>query len=272
MDLTTLIGLIFSGILMVYGIGVDKLGNFIDVQSIFIVVGGTLAALIASYPFGILKEIPKHIRVLFRGKQYSIPPLIDQLVELSMIARQNGLLALEEQADEIKDPYLKHSILMIVDANDPDKVRLVLERELENMMTRHDQAAGLYEKGSAYAPAFGMIGTLIGLINMLKGMGDMTSASATIGRDMSVALITTFYGCLLANAIFNPIAKKLRSRQDEEELYCSTIIEGILSIQAGENPQYLRERLLTSIKRSQQERLLARAEKGSGESQDGEES
>ena len=103
MDLTTLIGLIFSGILMVYGIGMDKLGNFIDTQSIFIVVGGTLAALIASYPFSILKEIPKHIRVLFRGKQYSIPPLIDQLVELSMIARQNGLLALEEQADEIKD-------------------------------------------------------------------------------------------------------------------------------------------------------------------------
>ncbi|MFR8069384.1 MAG: motility protein A [Clostridium sp.] len=272
MDLTTLIGLILSGILIVYGIGTDALQNFVDVPSVIIVVGGTLAALIASYPFSILKEIPKHIKVLFRGKQYSIPPLVDQLVELSMIARQNGLLALEEQADEIKDSYLKHSILMIVDANDPDKVRLVLERELENMMIRHDQAAGLYEKGSAYAPAFGMIGTLIGLINMLKGM-DLSGSggSSTIGQDMSVALITTFYGCFLANSIFNPIAKKLRIRQDEEELYCSTIIEGILSIQAGENPQYLRERLLTSIKRSQQERLLAKAQIGSTDKQEGEE-
>ncbi len=270
MDLTTLIGLLLSGVLMIYGIGMEKLGNFIDMQSIVIVVGGTLAALIGSYPFAILKEIPKHIRVLLRGKQYDIPPLVDQLVELSMIARQKGLLALEEQADEIKDPYLKHSILMIVDANDPDKVRLVLERELDNMMTRHDQAAGLYEKGAIYAPAFGMIGTLIGLINMLKGMEDMSSAATTIGQDMSIALITTFYGCLLANAIFNPIAKKLRIRQDEEELYCSTIIEGILSIQAGENPQYLRERLLTSVKRSQQERLLARAEKSVENSQGGE--
>ena len=271
MDLTTLIGLVLSGILMVYGIGMDKMGNFFDVPSIIIVIGGTMAALIASYPLGILKEIPKHIKVLARGKQYSIPPLVDQLVELSTIARQNGLLALEEQAEEIKDPYLRHSILMIVDANDPDKVRLVLERELENMMTRHDQAAGLYEKGSAYAPAFGMIGTLIGLINMLKGL-DLSGGggSSTIGQDMSVALITTFYGCVLANAIFNPIAKKLRIRQDEEELYCSTVIEGILSIQAGENPQYLRERLLTSVKRSQQERLLAKSAEHSSDRQEGE--
>ena len=162
---------------------------------------------------------------------------------------------------------------MIVDANDPDKVRLVLEQELENMMVRHDQAAGLYEKGSAYAPAFGMIGTLIGLINMLKGLDlSGSSGSSSIGQDMSVALVTTFYGCVLANVVFNPIAKKLRIRQDEEELYCFTIIEGILSIQAGENPQYLRERLLTSVKRSHQERLLAKAAEHSSSGQEGEES
>lgn len=271
MDLTTLIGLVLGLILMVYGIGVQYLGNFVDVNSVLIVVGGTMAALIASYPFSIIKEIPKHIGVLFRGKRYNIPPLVDQLVELSSIARQNGLLALEERAEEIREPYLKHSILMIVDANDPDKVRLVLERELENMMIRHDQAAGLYEKGSAFAPAFGMIGTLIGLINMLKGL-DLSGGggNSTMGQDMSIALITTFYGCLLANLLFNPIAKKLRIRQDEEELYCSTVIEGILSIQAGENPRYLRERLLTSIKRSQQERILARTGAGSADSQEGE--
>lgn len=261
MDLTTLIGLVLGGIFIVNGIGMDKMGNFIDVPSVIIVLGGTLSSLIASYPFGILKDIPKHVIVLFRGRVYNIPKLVDQLVDLAMVARQSGLLALEEKANDIKDPFLKHSVLMIVDANDPDKVRLVLERELENMMVRHDQAAGLYEKGSSYAPAFGMIGTLIGLINMLKGMNFSGSGGAsTIGNDMSIALITTFYGCVLANVVFNPIAKKLRIRQDEEELYCSTIIEGILSIQAGENPQYLRERLLTSVKRSQQAKLLAKAD------------
>lgn len=260
MDLTTIIGIALGAFLIVNGIGVAKLGNFWDPPSVLIVVGGTLAAVIASYPLSILKDIPKHFMVLLRGKQYNVPRLVDQLVDLAMVARQNGLLALEEKAEEIKDPFFKQSLLMIVDANDPDRVRQILERELENMMTRHDQAAGLYEKASAYAPAFGMVGTLVGLINMLKGMdlGDGGGASS-LGQDMGVALITTFYGSALSNLICHPIAKKLRIRQDEEELYCSTIVEGILAIQAGENPKYLREHLLASLKQSQQKKLLSKA-------------
>lgn len=272
MDITTLIGIVVGTFLIINGIGADKLGNFYDKPSILIVVGGTLAAMIASYPLSILMDIPKHIMVLFRGKQYNIPKLVEQLVDLAMIARQSGLLALEEKAEEIKDPFFKQSVLMIVDANDPDKVRFVLERELENMMTRHDEAAGLYEKGSAYAPAFGMIGTLVGLINMLKGLNlDGGSGGASnLGQDMSVALITTFYGSVLSNLIFHPIAKKLRIRQDEEELYCSTIIEGIIAIQSGENPKYLREHLLASIKQSQQKKYLSKAEaKGAPDGGDG---
>lgn len=260
MDLTTIIGIVLGTVLIVDGIGIAKLGNFFDMPSILIVVGGTFAAIIASYPLSILKDMPKHFMVLLRGKQYNIPKLVDQLVDLAMVARQSGLLALEEKAEEIKDPFLKQSLLMIVDANDPDRVRVLLERELENQMTRHDQVAGLYEKGSAYAPAFGMIGTLVGLVNMLKGM-DLGSSdgAATLGQDMGVALITTFYGSVLSNLIFHPIAKKLRIRQDEEELYCSTIIEGIIAIQAGENPKYLREHLLASLKQSQQKKLLSKA-------------
>lgn len=270
MDITSLLGVILAAVLIVNGIGVDKIGNFIDMASIVIVIGGTFAALIASYPFSILKEIPKHIMILFRGKKYSIPKLVDQLVDFAMLARQSGLLALEEKAEEVKDPFLKQSILMIVDASDPDKVREALEKELENMVIRHDQAAGLYEKGSAYAPAFGMIGTLIGLINMLKGMdlgGD--SGASSLGQDMSVALITTFYGSTLANVFFQPIAKKLRIRQDEEEVYCATIIEGVLAILSGENPKTLRERLLSSLKQSHKRKLLAKAEKSGGAAEGG---
>ena len=260
MDPTTLLGIILGFALIVNGIGFAKIGNFIDIPSM--VIGGALSATLSSYPLGILKDIPKHFAVLIRGNRYNIPKLIEQLVDLGTIARQSGLLALEDKAAEIKDTFFKQSVLMIVDANDPDKVRLVLERELDNMMIRHDQAAGLYEKAASYAPSFGMIGTLIGLINMLKGMNMDAGGSSTIGSDMSVALITTFYGCILANVIFNPIAKKLRIRQDEEELYCSTIIEGIIAIQAGENPKYLREHLLASIKQSQQRKILAKAEAG----------
>ncbi len=143
MDLTTIIGIVLGTVLIVNGIGIAKLGNFFDMPSILIVVGGTFAAIIASYPLSILKDMPKHFMVLLRGKQYNIPKLVDQLVDLAMVARQSGLLALEEKAEEIKDPFLKQSLLMIVDANDPDRVRVLLERELENQMTRHDQVAGL---------------------------------------------------------------------------------------------------------------------------------
>lgn len=271
MDLSTLIGWVLAVALVVWGIGFDKLENFWDVQSLAIVLGGAVAALIASYPFRILKDVPKHILICFRGGKYNVPKLVDQMVDLAMLARQSGLLALEEKAEEIKDPFFKQSILKIVDANDPDKVREMLEKELDDMAARHDESAGLYEKGSAYAPAFGMIGTLVGLINMLKGMdlGDGGGAS-NLGQDMSVALITTFYGSSLANILFQPIAKKLRVRQAEEELYCATVVEGVMAIQAGENPQMLREHLLSCMKQSQQKKLLLKASKSSGADTGGE--
>lgn len=260
MDFSTLVGMILAMVLIVWGIGPAKLLNFWDPQSIAIVLGGTIAAVIASYPLRILKEVPKHFLVLTRGKQYNIPKLVDQMVDLAMLARQSGLLALEEKAEEIKDPFFKQSVLKIVDANDPDKVREMLEKEMDDMMARHDEAAGIYEKASAYAPAFGMIGTLVGLINMLKGMNFDGGGASTLGQDMGVALITTFYGSGLANIFFQPIAKKLRIRQSEEELYCATVIEGVMAIQAGENPKFLREHLLSCMKQSQQKKLLAKAE------------
>ena len=265
MDLTTLIGILMALGLCVWGIGVDKIGNFVDPQSLAIVIGGTIAAITASYPLRILLDVPKHIMVLFRGKKYNIPKLVDQLVDLAMLARQSGLLALEEKAEEIKDPFLKQSVLMIVDASDPDKVREMLEKQMDDMIARHDEAAGLYEKASAYAPAFGMIGTLIGLINMLKGLNlDGGGGASSLGADMSVALITTFYGSGFANIFCQPIAKKLRVRESEEELYCSTVIEVLMGIQAGENPKMLREHLLSCMKQSQQKKLLLKAEKSGG--------
>lgn len=268
MDPSWLIGLALGVFFIINGITMEKIGNFVDIDSVVIVLGGTLAALVASYPLSMLAQIPKHIMIImFRGGKYNIPKLVDQLVDLAMVARQNGLLALEEKAEEIKDPFFKQSVLMIVDASDADKVRENLESELDTMVARHDMAAGFYEKGSGYAPAFGMIGTLVGLINMLKGMNfDDGGGASTLGQDMSVALITTFYGSFLANMIFQPIAKKLRIRQNEEELYCSIIIEGVLAIMAGDNPKTLRERLLSNLKQGSRKKLLAKAEKaGSAE-------
>ena len=173
--------------------------------------------------------------------------IIDQLVDLAQTARKNGLLALEGKANEQEDPFFKQAIMLIVDANDPDKVRAILENDIECMSGRHEDAAGMYDKASAVAPAFGMVGTLVGLINMLKNMNLSGDGASSIGNDMGTALITTLYGCVLAHMVFGPIAANLRKRDEEEVLCKMIIVEGVMSIQAGANPKFLREKLMTFI-------------------------
>ena len=228
--------------------------NFFDPASILITIGCTVFILIASFPGSMLASIPKHLKIILNTKNFRPMQYIDQLVELAQIARKNGLLALEERANDQKDPFFKQAIMLIVDANDPDKVRGILENDIECMSARHEDAAGMYDKASSMAPAFGMVGTLVGLINMLKGM-DLETGASSLGSDMGTALITTLYGCLLAHMVFGPIATLLRNRDSQEVLCKMIIVEGIMSIQSGENPKFLKERLVTYM--SQKQRLLA---------------
>lgn len=255
MDITSILGLVLGAVLIVFGIGFDSLGNFVDPPSLLIVFGGSLAAVIASYPLSSLKSVVRHTGMLLSGKKYDPAVVIDQLVDMAQIARKNGLLALEEKANALEDPFFKQAVMLVVDAMEAEKVREMLEGSVENMAARHEECAGIWMKGAAYAPAFGMIGTLIGLINMLKGM-DVTSGGGNIGQDMSVALITTFYGCILANLIYQPIGKKLSVRNEEEILYKQIIIEGVLGIQTGDNPKNLKERLVSFLDTKKQQELL----------------
>lgn len=263
MDITSILGLVLGAVLIVLGIGFGSLGNFWDLQSILIVFGGSLAAVIASYPLSSLKSVIRHTGMLISGKKYDPATVIDQLVEMAQIARKNGLLALEEKANALEDPFFKQAVMLVVDAMEAEKVREMLEGSVENMAARHEDCAGIWDKAGGYAPAFGMIGTLIGLINMLKNMDVTSGGSSTIGQDMSVALITTFYGCILANLIYLPIGKKLRVRNEEEILYKQIIIEGVLGIQTGDNPKNLKERLVSFLDTKKQLQLL-QAESGSG--------
>lgn len=267
MDITTIVGIIAGLVLVTFGVVFDmedpalfvfkNLKNFLDVPSIFIVLGGTLSAVVASYPLSSLKKIPKHFKILINGNGYDPMQYIDLLVEFAQVARKNGLLALEEMANKQTDPFFKQSIMLIVDATDPEKVKSMLNNDLEYLADRHSDSVEMYEKASSYAPAFGMIGTLIGLVNMLKNMdlGEGGGASS-LGGDMSVALITTFYGCVLANLVFSPIAKKLSIRNDEEYLCKQIIIEGVLSIQSGENPKFMKEKLISYLSQKQRELAL----------------
>lgn len=278
MNVVYLIGIALALIFTVFGIIVNiginpgqspmftfdfapkSLWNFLDVSSILIVIGGTLAVVIACYP-KLAKSFPKHIKIMLRAQAFDPAVYVDQLVELAQIARKNGLLALEEKANEQPDPFFKQAIMLIVDANDPDRVRSILENDIEQTSARHQEVVAMYERGSNAAPAFGMIGTLIGLINMLKGLdgADMDS----LGPNMSVALITTFYGSFLAHVIFNPIAANLTARDEEEVLCRQIIVEGIMAIQSGENPKFLRERLMTFMNQKSREEG-ARDENGGG--------
>lgn len=258
MDLTSIIGIITGAILIItVGIGPSKMTNFWDIPSIAIVLGGTICAVVASYPISMLKKIGKHMMLLIKGGKYDIGALLDTLVDMAYLARKNGLLALEEKANELDDTFFKQGIMMIVDAAEPEEVRSLMENELDTMSQRHEEALGMYEKASAYAPAFGMIGTLVGLINMLKSMDLESGSAGQIGPNMATALITTFYGCLLANLFFLPIAKKLRVRNDEELLYKQIAIEGILAIQSGDNPKFLKEKLLTYVGEDVRRKILA---------------
>lgn len=272
MNIVYLIGLLLAVVFVLFGIMVDfnaakpvdpeQLGLFFDPASVLIVLGGTLAVIIACYPKQVT-SILKHFKIMLKAKAFNPEKYIDELVELAQIARKNGLLALEEKANAQTDPFFKQAIMLIVDATDPDRVRSILTNDIEQTSARHQEVIAMYDRGAGAAPAFGMIGTLVGLIKMLYSLdgADMSG----LGPNMGVALITTFYGSILAHVVFTPIATNLSAR-DEEEIICREIIlEGIMAIQSGENPKYLRDRLLTFMKQKKRDGSSGGKGKGKGD-------
>ena len=265
------IGLVVFGIITktelvngakVMSIQTINMKNFVDPASIMIVVGGVIGCLFIMFPLAQFAKIPKHLKIIFMPKQYVTTKYITILVECAKKARMSGLLSLEEDANQMDDPFLKNSIQMIVDSVDPENVKMQMESWMDSIEERHIQECAFYEKGAALAPGFGMIGTLIGLINMMTDLSDIDK----VGPNMAVALITTFYGSLLANVIFSPIASKLMVRHDEEYLCMIIVSEGVQAIQAGENPNLIEERLLHMLPEYKQNKLR---KKGGGDGDDG---
>ena len=243
MDLATLIGLVLCFVLVIFGItfkdGFGALQNFIDVSSILITFGGAFCATLASHKMRDFLTGLKGFTIAIKQHNYEQTETIKKIIELSNVARKEGLLALEEAAESLDDQFMKKGILLIVDGTEPDLVRAILETELECIEQRHKKVSSFCDTLSAMGPAWGMIGTLIGLVNMLQKMDDPNS----IGPSMAIALITTFYGSMLANWVATPIANKLRANNGEEITLKEVMIEGLLSIQAGENPRVIEEKL-----------------------------
>ena len=250
MDIATIIGLVL-GFAMIFGpifIG-NGIQFFVDPMSMMIVMGGTIGATLMAYP---MEDVTKLISALMKAFFYSgdsLSELVPKMVEYAKVARRDGVLALENVAGDTEDPFMKQGVQLVVDGTEPELTKQILEVEIEQIDSRHKVASGILESMGNFAPAMGMLGTLVGLIFMLQSLDDPSS----IGPKMSIALVTTFYGALLANLLFIPLSEKLKKRNSEEILYKEMAMAGILSIQSGDVPRIVEQKLNTFLPPSERQ-------------------
>ena len=244
MDFATIIGIIggFSLVIVAMASG-GGFSWFLDGPSAMIVLGGTFGAVLINYPITDVLGVIRVAKNVFRGKTQQTGVVINQLVEMSKMSRREGILSLQKVLRQTKDPFMIKAVNLIVDGVDPVHITEILETELDFIGERHRLGAEIFTTMGSFAPAMGLIGTMIGLVQMIKQMNN----PATIGPAMAVALITTFYGVVLANLVFLPIAGKLKTKSAQELVLKQLIINGILSIQAGDNPRVLEQKLHSYI-------------------------
>jgi len=243
-DIATIIGFVLAFIAIIGSIALTGLAPmFIEIKSVMIVVFGSIAAVFISFPLANLLKLPSICKHTLFTKPVNVEELIAQLVGFAEIARRDGILSLENHLHDVTDDFIIRGVQMAVDGTDPELIESVLETDLNNIDARHEENRKVLEAIGRYAPAFGMIGTLIGLIAML---GDMSDPSG-IGAGMAIALLTTLYGAIIANAVALPMADKLQLRHDEEMVVKTIIVKGVMSIQAGDNPRVVAQKLQTFI-------------------------
>jgi chemotaxis protein MotA len=244
MDLGTVIGLVLIWALllsaMAMGVGI---GPYIDIPSVLIVVGGSFGALLIAFKLEQMKTFGKIFMIAIKPPQEDVQELIKKLVDFSTQARRDGILALEAAADAEENQFLRKGLSMAVDGNEPDVIRDLMEIESEQTLDRHKGNSAIFSEWGNIAGAMGMIGTLIGLVGMLLNMADPSA----IGPAMAVALLTTMYGAMIGNIFGAPISNVLNIRSADEERVRTMIIEGIMSIQAGDNPRTLEGKLLAYL-------------------------
>ncbi|HGY91735.1 MAG TPA: motility protein A [Planctomycetes bacterium] len=258
MDIATVVGLVLGHVLIFGSIMMGAgIGAFVDIPSVIIVVGGTIAAVMVSFP---MNKFTTTGKVIKKSLMFVLPDpteKIEEMAQFAALARKEGLLALEEKLGALDDAFLVKGLRLVVDGFPPEVVRDILESDLAATQERHGVGKAIMDKMGEVAPAFGMIGTLIGLVTMLKNLSDPSQ----IGTGMAVALLTTFYGAFLANVIFLPVATKLEQRKKEEALLKEVMIEGIVSIQNGDKPAMVKEKLKAYLPPALRDAMDAAAKK-----------
>ena len=244
MDIATIIGILggFTLVAVAMASG-GGLGWFMDGPSAMIVLGGTFGAALINYPLSDIMGVIKVARNAFLKREHQVMEVINLLIEMSKVSRRKGILALQGMVIRLKDPFLIKAVELMVDGVEPSDMVNILETEINFISERHRLGAEIFTTLGNFAPAMGLVGTLIGLVQMLRHMNDPGS----LGPSMAVALITTFYGVVLANLIFLPIAGKLKTRSARELLIKQLIIDGVMSIQSGDNPRVVEQKLHSFI-------------------------
>ncbi|MDO9371188.1 MAG: MotA/TolQ/ExbB proton channel family protein [Gammaproteobacteria bacterium] len=238
----TFIGII-SGTLILFYAALDQGGArlFLNLHAAMIVIGGLTAALFISYPLPTVIRVFGVLQHIFRREIESPSWVITLMVRLAKVARQHTLLKLDDEAQQIQDKTIRLGVSMVVDGHPPEVIREVLEVEIASMRARHRAGERIFRAAARLAPAFGLVGTLIGLIAMLRSLGPGSAQS--VGPGMAVAMVATFYGVMLSNLLFQPVAEKLRARSEAEALRSQIILDGILMVQAGTHPRVIELRL-----------------------------
>jgi chemotaxis protein MotA len=241
MDLNTIIGagLAFILIIVAMAVGPGGVMIFVHIPSMVIVLGGTIAVTMLAFPISDLKPIIKVMLIAAMRKQSTPTEEIDRIVNYANLARKEGLLALESQLQEVDDAFFSKGIQLVIDGFGADTVRDIMELEAEWENQRHETGRKIMDQMGAFAPAFGMIGTLVGLVQMLQDLSDPSA----IGIGMATALLTTLYGAMAANMVFLPLAGKLEMVAKQDGLLRALMVEGIVAIQSGEKPQLIKEKL-----------------------------
>ncbi len=240
MDIATLVGIVTAFALVLSAILMGgNLGLFVSIPSVLIVLGGSLGATMINYPLPDMLKVINVVKNAFLHKQITAKEVISNFVSLAGVARREGILALESSANETSDQFMKKGLQLAVDGLEPGSIKEILETEVVAIQDRHKLGAEIFTTLGTFAPAMGMIGTLIGLVQMLQTMDD----PSTIGPSMAVALLTTFYGALMANILCLPIAGKLKNRSGAEVMVKDLMTEGVISIAKGENPRVIEQKL-----------------------------
>jgi len=246
MDLATILGLVISLVtIMVVMIldGGSPAELFSVPQAILLIVAGSLSASVTTVPLSVVVNLPKYILKAVKGDHFDFEGSIEILAKMADKARREGLLALEEESKKISDPFLQKGVMLVVDGTDPEQVEAILYNNIEHMRERHKQGYGFFAAAGAFAPTFGIIGTVMGLINVLKELDN----AAKLASSIAAAFLATLWGLLMANVFYLPLSGKLKSNDEEETAYRTMLMEGILGIQAGENPRLLKDKLMTYL-------------------------